>query len=129
SNNVVEQNRRAIRKPCGDLGNAADLEPRVRPLDPPQRVQAVDKPDEFAQVLIHCNSTSEIVGPKDGLSEAKPIISLRAQRSSLPPPAHRGVVCPTRWVSLALNPSYAARPALTAGRGHGSLPGDHHWGA
>src|SRR5205807_10480306 len=110
SNNVVEQNRRAIRKPCGDLGNAADLEPRVRPLDPPQRVQAVDKPDEFAQVLIHCNSTSEIVGPKDGLSEAKPIITLRAQRSSLPPPAHRGVVCPTRWV--------CAQPIL---RGEASL--------
>ena len=34
---VVEQQRRTIRLPGGDLGDAADLEARIGALDPPQR--------------------------------------------------------------------------------------------
>src|SRR5499427_7105566 len=49
----VEQKRRAIRSPRRHLGDGADLEARVRPLDAPQRAKLVDELDEFAQVLVH----------------------------------------------------------------------------
>src|SRR5262252_9217077 len=50
---AVEQKGRAIGPPRRHLGNGADLEARIRPLDAPQRAEHVDEPDEFAQVLVH----------------------------------------------------------------------------
>src|SRR5262249_56424667 len=50
---AVEQKGRAIGPTRRHLGDGADLEARVRPLDAPQRAELVDEPDEFAQVLVH----------------------------------------------------------------------------
>src|SRR5499427_6348143 len=50
---AVEQKGRAIGPPRRHLGDGADLEARVRPLDAPQRAKLVDELDEFAQVLVH----------------------------------------------------------------------------
>src|SRR5262249_52859970 len=50
---AVEQKRWAIGPPRRHLGDGADLEARVRPLNAPQPAELVDEFDEFAQVLVH----------------------------------------------------------------------------
>jgi hypothetical protein len=53
---VVEQHSRAVWQSGGDLGDAADLVHGIGAVDPPQRVELVDEPDEFAQILVHPHS-------------------------------------------------------------------------
>src|SRR5262249_2270715 len=48
-----EQKGRAIGPPRRHLGDGADLEARVRPLDAAQRAELVDELNEFAQILVH----------------------------------------------------------------------------
>ena len=60
----VEQERRPVRSPGRDLGDPADFEARVGAFDPPQRTGLVDKPDEFAQVLVHTHSPPEPLAPR-----------------------------------------------------------------
>src|SRR5687767_5958202 len=49
---LVEQQRRTIRPSGGDLGDAADLEPRISTVDPTQTLELVDALDEFAQIPV-----------------------------------------------------------------------------
>ena len=58
----VEQQRGPIGPPGRHLGDPADFEARVGDVDAPQRTEIVDKPDEFAQVLVHTPSSPEPLG-------------------------------------------------------------------
>src|SRR5439155_8441673 len=57
---AVEQERRALRRPGRDLGDAADLEARVGAVDPPQRAKLVHLLDEAAQILVDHTKTPVI---------------------------------------------------------------------
>ena len=50
--NVIEQQRGAVGLRRRYLGHAADLEPRIGPLDAAQRAQRVDPLDETAQIVV-----------------------------------------------------------------------------
>ena len=59
---VVEQKRRAVRQAGGDLGDAADLEPRVGAVDAAQRAELVDEADKFPQVFVHATCLRPVKG-------------------------------------------------------------------
>jgi hypothetical protein len=54
---AIEQERRAIRHPGRDLGDAAKLDMRIGIHDAPQCTELLDLGDEFAQIPVHPPST------------------------------------------------------------------------